>query len=157
MFPWATNHTWESWRNRYKKHKARIDERIEFYVKHIHPPHPDGKGQYPMDRRNKGLFRGYARTRNFEDEEEEEEEEEVGVGIVNDPHELDLGQGIPDNDLVAPAKPDNNPRKRIQGVAGIEDDILELPRQTKRRVVAPRVTSPSASFSGIDVEGSVHK
>lgn len=109
-----------------------------------------------MDRRNKGLFRGYERNRNFE-EEEEEEEEERGVGIVNDPHELDLGQGFPDNDLVAPAKSDNNPRKRIQGVAGNEDDILELPRQRKRRVVAPRATSPSASFSGIDLEGSVHK
>lgn len=152
VFPWATKHTWQSWRNRYKRHKARMDEKIDFYVKHYHPPDPNGKGQYHMDRRNKGIFRVPEQSEDREEGEEEEEEDEVR--IVN---EGDHERAVLEDATVVPPVAENNIRKRNRGVGSVEDEILEVPRQMKQRELAPRASSASASTSGLDVEGSVHE
>ena len=44
------NHTWHSWRERYKKNPERFDEMIDEIVARGNRP-PDAKVIYPMDRR----------------------------------------------------------------------------------------------------------
>ncbi|KDQ18710.1 hypothetical protein BOTBODRAFT_29087 [Botryobasidium botryosum FD-172 SS1] len=44
-YPWAANHTWESWRNRYKKNREKYDVEIAKWVKE-HPQPVGQKGQY---------------------------------------------------------------------------------------------------------------
>ena len=45
QYDWAQRHTKGSWRERYRKNQARLDQRIAEIV-HENPPAPDGKGQY---------------------------------------------------------------------------------------------------------------
>ncbi|KAI0062157.1 hypothetical protein BV25DRAFT_1991793 [Artomyces pyxidatus] len=90
---WALDHTAHSWRERYKKHKERIDEMIDAYVK-LHPPAENGKGQ--IKERRATAARMKARLTRASplgsdgdadadvgalatEEEEEEEEEEPGI------------------------------------------------------------------------------
>ncbi|GBE78310.1 hypothetical protein SCP_0111950 [Sparassis crispa] len=44
-YAWATRHTWQSWRERYKKNCARLDARISEIVEQKKPAHGE-KGQY---------------------------------------------------------------------------------------------------------------
>ena len=45
QFAWVTRHTWQSWRERYKKHAHRLDRVIESIVEHKKPLLGE-KGQY---------------------------------------------------------------------------------------------------------------
>lgn len=45
LYPWAARHTWQSWRNRYKKNQIRLDTMIESWVEK-NPQPVMGKGQY---------------------------------------------------------------------------------------------------------------
>ncbi|KIO22736.1 hypothetical protein M407DRAFT_78888, partial [Tulasnella calospora MUT 4182] len=45
LYPWAAKHTWQSWRNRYKKNQNRIDAMTEVWVQN-NPQPVMGKGQY---------------------------------------------------------------------------------------------------------------
>lgn len=44
-YAWVTRHTWQSWRERYKKNSARLDTRISEIVEQKKPAH-GAKGQY---------------------------------------------------------------------------------------------------------------
>jgi len=47
LYPWASRHTWNSWRNRYKTKRAQIDRMIkEWLEEHPQPAAGKGKGQY---------------------------------------------------------------------------------------------------------------
>jgi hypothetical protein len=53
QYTWARRHTKDGWRERYRKNRRRLDERIADIVKR-NPPVPDDKGRYK--------FRRYGRT-----------------------------------------------------------------------------------------------
>nr|GAT47855.1 predicted protein [Mycena chlorophos] len=44
-YAWVQRHSWQSWRERYKKHAARLDQRIAAIVAEAQPA-PNAKGQY---------------------------------------------------------------------------------------------------------------
>lgn len=79
---WANQrHTWQSWRERYAKHKEHFNERIDEYLL-MDPPAPDGKGQYERKRTKLRVQHSVRRESDeevFEEEEEEEEEEEMSL------------------------------------------------------------------------------
>ncbi|KAG8994144.1 hypothetical protein FRB93_001675 [Tulasnella sp. JGI-2019a] len=45
LYPWATRHPWNSWRNRYKTKRDRLDQMIDEWLEE-NPQPTDGKGQY---------------------------------------------------------------------------------------------------------------
>ena len=62
-YDWSQRHTWQSWRERYKKNFEKFDRLIEEYLEK-NPRHPQGKGEYQLKRKG------------FVVEESEESEEE---------------------------------------------------------------------------------
>ncbi|KAL5511930.1 hypothetical protein ACEPAH_5148 [Sanghuangporus vaninii] len=80
---WAANHPWQSWRNRYRSKQDLFDAWIDDVLS-LHPPHPDGKGEYPHDRRLVGLARRRHRPIKTGREEEESDGE---ISRESDPAE----------------------------------------------------------------------
>ncbi|KAJ1310003.1 hypothetical protein OPQ81_006759 [Rhizoctonia solani] len=52
IYPWASGHTWQSWRNRYRKKQDYFDPIIDKYVETRHA-HGDGKGEFQYSRGKK--------------------------------------------------------------------------------------------------------
>ncbi|KAH8117639.1 hypothetical protein DFH11DRAFT_1504313 [Phellopilus nigrolimitatus] len=149
QYAWAGRHSWQSWQNRYKKNMEFFDGMINTFLA-TEPPHPDGKGEYPLDRRAVGLGQrprnrrhqqvdqyrvdergnridgGNAnRARSNENEEQNGNEEEDGEEEDNDVWEAD------------------SPR-RAQG--GRERDDADLSQETmKKRKVSNREESEALS------------
>jgi hypothetical protein len=73
---WALRHTWQSWRNYYKRHQAVLDPRIDYYVV-LNPPMPNGKGQFKHRRFPEQHARRAARVPTPNDAEDEEEYEQI--------------------------------------------------------------------------------
>lgn len=79
---WALRHPAESWRERYKRNRARLDPRIDRIVA-ANPPRPDGKGLYGLSRlankrrQQDEFMQQNAKQAQFEEEEQEPEEEEA--------------------------------------------------------------------------------
>ena len=73
---WAKRHTWQSWRERYRKNRERLDPVIDELVKK-RPPPTDGKGLFPYDRRaNKHRLNAFMRAQMREEDEDEDDDEE---------------------------------------------------------------------------------
>ncbi|KAG8898276.1 hypothetical protein FRB99_007559 [Tulasnella sp. 403] len=49
IYPWATRHSWQSWRNRYKTRRIQIDALVTQFLA-AHPQPTNGKGQYNIAR-----------------------------------------------------------------------------------------------------------
>ena len=71
-YPWAARHTWQSWRERYRKRQDFFDPIIERIVATDLVPREDGNGQYRFARRRVAAGNGNR------DEEEERSSSEVG-------------------------------------------------------------------------------
>ncbi|OJT06247.1 hypothetical protein TRAPUB_2928 [Trametes pubescens] len=85
---WAGRHTWESWKERYKKNYKTFDPIIDEMVKE-NPPPEDGKGVRPYDRRVNGL--GQFAQLNKQDlmEEEEEDDDDEAAAAAEEEVELE--------------------------------------------------------------------
>jgi hypothetical protein len=70
---WVKRHSWQSWRERYRKRQDIFDPRIERYVE-LDPPRDDGKGRFQYKR---GAVSQAKQKRKAAAALEEEEEEEV--------------------------------------------------------------------------------
>ncbi|EIW60963.1 uncharacterized protein TRAVEDRAFT_46200 [Trametes versicolor FP-101664 SS1] len=88
-YEWAARHTWESWKERYKKRFEIMDPIIDEIVRQ-NPPPADGKGVRPYDRRvnGQGQFALLNKQALMEEEEEEDEDVfEIETGPEHDAHE----------------------------------------------------------------------
>ncbi|KAI1791565.1 hypothetical protein LXA43DRAFT_1082619 [Ganoderma leucocontextum] len=95
---WALRHPADSWRERYKKNRDRLDPIIDQIVKD-NPPPPDGKGLYHLSRHanhkqpHAEFMHQNAKAQFDEEEEEEEEEEEDAAGeFVAQPEDGEDGE-----------------------------------------------------------------
>ncbi|KAI0628799.1 hypothetical protein C8Q77DRAFT_1145464 [Trametes polyzona] len=89
-YRWAARHPAESWRERYKTQRARLDPIIEDLVEQ-NPPPDDGKGVRPFDRRYNEKARLARLFALAQEEEEGENEFEPRVGHRNRSEPLEGG------------------------------------------------------------------
>ncbi|KAF8528174.1 hypothetical protein BU17DRAFT_81409 [Hysterangium stoloniferum] len=83
LYPWASRHPWQAWRERYVKNQDIFDPRIAAAIKEDpDPPHPGGKGQYRIRYGKVTRPRVFHEVTPEDDNEEEEEEEEEGQGAL---------------------------------------------------------------------------
>ncbi len=147
---WALRHPAESWRERYKKHRDRLNPIIDRMVK-ANPPRPDGKGLYHLSRlanrrRQQAEFMHQNAQPQFEEDEEEEweeegEEEELGefVAIPED------GEGFPPLEQPEPPRraerrrTDLGPSRRTEGS-----------QRRDRRSAPDRLPSRQPSFDDME-------
>ncbi|KAL5490585.1 hypothetical protein ACEPAI_5418 [Sanghuangporus weigelae] len=122
-YPWAANHPWQSWRNRYRSKQDLFNAWIDD-VLGVYPPHPDGKGEYPHDRRLVGLARRRHLPIRTGKEEEESEEENAR-----------------ESDVVEAATP--VPRRTRDQTANERDEPSALHRNGKRRKVGGPNVEPT--------------
>ncbi|OCB89649.1 hypothetical protein A7U60_g3126 [Sanghuangporus baumii] len=124
-YPWAANHPWQSWRNRYRSKQDLFDAWIDDVIS-LHPPHPDGKGEYPHDRRLVGLTR--RRHRPIRTGREEEESD---------------GENSHESDAAEAATP--VPRRTRVRTANERDEPFAPHRDGKRRKVDGPDVEPTPS------------
>ncbi|KAI0806737.1 hypothetical protein C8Q74DRAFT_1224088 [Fomes fomentarius] len=129
---WASRHTWQSWRNRYKKQQVPFDALIAKEVKR-NPPPKDGKGRFEYDRRvNKRDMQ------DFWEAQEQTKDDDEGYNEFDRESGDDRAQDAP-----APFK-----RRRTDPGSGSDDEEFEeIGRQEfdgprNSRDAAPAVPSP---------------
>ncbi|KAG1749514.1 hypothetical protein EDB19DRAFT_145735 [Suillus lakei] len=134
---WAKRHTWQSWRERYKTNRLRIDPMIARYAAQLKNV-THGFGHDPRSRRYK---HGRRAQREEEEEEEEEEsdrelEQQAEGGAGSDDLDNRVPDGVPQASIQVP---DNDMRDHEPGRA--------QPQLRRRRRDDPD-TSQRASFQG---------
>ncbi|KAJ7709568.1 hypothetical protein B0H17DRAFT_1028340 [Mycena rosella] len=105
-YNWAFRHTWQSWRERYKKNQGRLDAYIDAWVV------PLGVEPHQMYH----LSRNAPRTSHREEEEEEEENEEEDAEVEEEDAEV---ENEIDNEIdVAPP----SQKRRVSGSSSTQRD-----------------------------------
>ena len=127
-YEWAKRHTWQSWRNRYKKNQTEFDERINDHLR-IYPPHPDGKGEYVYRRiPNASQTRG-ERSRRVQ-EDDVDEEEIVDLRTEEEEEFPDDPSGIAGGDNRRSLRqPDH---EHLETTHGDDDGGIETPERPRR-------------------------
>ncbi|KAL4254409.1 hypothetical protein ABKN59_003674 [Abortiporus biennis] len=121
MYGWAKRHTWQSWRERYKIHAARLSQRIDEYVDE-HPELREGKGRYFLDRR-------YGHGKIYEQGQDEEEEPEQGEEQEEE-EEMQRKRRRPYEEEEDVRKPPMNRRRHTETIPRRHVPI-EQPRQVR--------------------------
>ncbi|KAG8967145.1 hypothetical protein FRC03_010618 [Tulasnella sp. 419] len=112
LYPWASRHSWNSWRNRYKTNRARFDSEIAEWVE-THPQPLNGKGQYVINHSRKEPMPGSG----ADDEEDEDGDDDIIVEadaspsmISNRPKRKGVGRRPYNSDSEEDVKPPKRPR-----------------------------------------------
>ncbi|KAL5528958.1 hypothetical protein ACEPAG_4932 [Sanghuangporus baumii] len=142
-YPWAANHPWQSWRNRYRSKQDLFNKWI-VDVLSVYPPHPDGKGEYPHDRRLVGLARRRhlpIRTGEEEESDEENARESDAVEAVTPVPRRTRDQTA--NEPDEPSAPHRNAKRRRVGGPDVEPTPTpEQARKGQRYSHAVHVADP---------------
>ncbi|EJD06095.1 uncharacterized protein FOMMEDRAFT_166374 [Fomitiporia mediterranea MF3/22] len=121
-YPWAKRHTVQSWRNRYKTQRDKIDDQIKLHLE-VEPPHPDGKGEYIHDARKSSRFLRSGHRVVRAERRGQTDNDDSGVEEEDDDEEED------DND-------DNDQaRGRRRGGNKVVEETPSTPEQARREVL----------------------
>jgi hypothetical protein len=184
QYTWARRHTKDAWRERYRKNRDRLDERIADIVKED-PPVPNEKGRYKFRRHGRtdqddelnadddGLERGDSATDNEDDpvqsrriyalrqEEEDDDDEEQAAAhqSVKGPSHLNQDarhEEEEEAEEAAVSQPKARPRTRA---ATRQSRALrvEAPTPKRRRTVSPLSFSVSGRLRYSPIRRVHHK
>ncbi|KAG1865406.1 hypothetical protein F4604DRAFT_1928554 [Suillus subluteus] len=147
---WAKRHTWQSWRERYRKNRVRFDPIIAGYAAHLKNV-SHGFGNDPRSRRYR---RGRSAQREEEEEEESDRELEQQAGGGAGPDDLDhrVPDGVPqarnqvqDNNMSdgepGPAQPQLRRRRRDDPDTSQRASFQQESPRKRQRVASPATPS----------------
>ncbi|KAI6153451.1 hypothetical protein BKA82DRAFT_1002271 [Pisolithus tinctorius] len=112
-YAWVTRHTWQSWRERYKKNSVRLDNLIAAIVEQKKPAHGE-KGQYGYVRKAEERTRRARKRRGKSAEETFQTEKLIGdIGNMPGTPPIIIFPSVPTQQLPAGSQPSTSTISRV--------------------------------------------
>ncbi|KAF7306750.1 Myb-DNA-bind-2 domain-containing protein [Mycena indigotica] len=168
-YAWVQRHTWQSWRERYKKNSERLDKLIATIVAQTNPAHGE-KGQYgyvrqPEEKPKKSRRRPAKESPPTDDEQsdtgrspvagpskrpeknvDEDDESEWAVRVGTSPPPAWAGEKRKAN-----GNDETLPAKRSKSNVRIDEEIANIAREYMFTTEEPSSQSPHAAFDAISL------